>query len=76
MNRSYEYSSLVEAARLHYENLKADINNASTRVESIRLTSLAQEALNLYTSLVAFEVGLVYSHAANAGMQSFGPMHE
>jgi hypothetical protein len=69
-----KFEDLVEAARLHYENLKADINNASTRVESIRLTSLAQEALNLYISLVSFEKGLVYSHTST--VPSFGPMHE
>lgn len=56
------YAAIVETARVHYENLKADIENAHNRIEHIRLTALAQEAHNLYTDLLAFEVGLVYSH--------------
>jgi len=59
-----EYSAIVEAARAHYENLKTDINNSKDRIEHIRLTALAQEAHNLYTDLLAFEVGLVYTHTA------------
>jgi hypothetical protein len=51
-------------ARIHYANLKADIDNASTRMEHVRLTALAQEAANLLTELAAFETGLVYSHSA------------
>lgn len=51
-------------ARLHYENLKTDIDNASTRMEHVRLTALAQEAYSLYVELAAFETGLVYSHSA------------
>jgi hypothetical protein len=39
------------AARMLYENLKADIENASTRIEHIRLTTLAQEAANLLTEI-------------------------
>lgn len=39
------------AARLLYENLKADIDNASTRLEHVRITALAQEAANLLTSI-------------------------
>ena len=42
---------VIEAARIHYENVKADINNASTRIEHIRLTTLAQEAANLLTDI-------------------------
>jgi hypothetical protein len=45
----YEVGEIQEAARLLYENIKADINNASTRLEHIRLTALAQEAANLVT---------------------------
>ncbi len=60
-----DYSKIVEAARVHYENLKTDISNAHNRIEHIRLTALAQEAHNLYTDLLAFEVGLVYSHTSN-----------
>jgi len=44
-------NKLITAARSLYENIKADINNASTRVEHIRLTSLAQEAANLLTMI-------------------------
>lgn len=57
-----DYSALVEAARLHYENLKTDIENSKDRVEHIRLTALANEAHHLLTDLLAFQVGLVYSH--------------
>jgi hypothetical protein len=46
---------VIEAARIHYENVKADINNASTRIEHIRLTALAQEAANLLTDLENLE---------------------
>jgi 5-carboxymethyl-2-hydroxymuconate isomerase len=58
------FSSIVETARTHYVNLKTDIANSQNRVEHIRLSALAQEAHNVYTSLVAFEVGLVYSHTS------------
>lgn len=59
-----EFTEIVKAARVHYENLKADIANASNRIEHIRLTTLAQEAHNLLTDLVTFEGGLVYTHTA------------
>lgn len=42
---------IEQAARMLYENLKADIENASTRIEHIRLTTLAQEAANLLTEI-------------------------
>lgn len=64
MIKSYEYNELIEMARIHYENLKTDIENASTRMEHVRLTALAQEAHNLYVELRAFNAGLVYSHTA------------
>lgn len=38
---------LAAAARLHANNLAADINNAATRMEHIRLTQLAFEAKQL-----------------------------
>lgn len=60
-----DYAAIVEAARVHYENLKADIANAHNRIEHIRLSALAQEAHNLLTDLLAFEVGLVYTHTAS-----------
>ena len=63
-----DFSEIVDAARTHYENLKTDINNAKDRIEHIRLTSLAQEAHNLLTDLLVFEVGLVYSHVSTGEM--------
>lgn len=48
--RSKVEAALSSAGQL-YENLKADINNASTRLEHVRLTALAQEAENLYGEL-------------------------
>jgi hypothetical protein len=47
-----------EAARMLYENIKADINNASTRLEHIRLTALAQEAENLVALIDEIETDL------------------
>lgn len=58
------FSRILEAARMHYQNLKTDIENSKDRIEYIRLTSLAQEAHNLLTDLRSFEIGLVYTHAA------------
>ena len=49
------YQDLIDAARLHRDNLLADINNAATRLEHVRLTALAQEAENLYTELVHYQ---------------------
>lgn len=60
---------IVEAAREHYANVTADIQNASTRVEHMRLTALAQEAANLVTVLEDFAFGLVYSHSVTAREQ-------
>lgn len=42
---------ILEAARTLYSNLKADIANAHTRIEHIRITTLTQEAANLVTEL-------------------------
>lgn len=42
---------ITDAARMLYENLKADIDNAGTRIEHIRLSALAQEAAHLLTDL-------------------------
>ena len=47
-------NELIEAARTHFNHVQADINNASTRIEHIRLTTLAQEAANLLTNLENF----------------------
>lgn len=38
---------LLTAASNLYANLKADIENAGTRIEHIRISSLAQEAAHL-----------------------------
>ena len=59
-----DYAKIVEAARIHYENLKTDIANAHNRIEHIRLTALAQEAHNLLIELEVFQIGLVYTHTA------------
>jgi hypothetical protein len=42
---------ILQAARMLYENIKADIDNAGTRIEHIRISALAQEAHNLLTDL-------------------------
>jgi hypothetical protein len=56
------HEQIEEAARMLYENIKADIENASTRIEHIRLTSLAQEAANLLTEIENFN-GLAAAEA-------------
>lgn len=66
-----DYSALVETARVHYENLKTDIENAHSRAEHIRLTALAQEAHNLLTDLITFEVGLVYTHTNGVDISKY-----
>ena len=48
------HEDIEQAARMLYENIKADIDNASTRIEHIRLTTLAQEAQNLLTEIEKF----------------------
>lgn len=65
MRNGRDFALIIEAARTHYANLKTDIANAHNRIEHIRLTTLAQEAHNLLTDLLAFEVGLVYTHTAS-----------
>lgn len=47
-------TQIIEAARKLYENLKADIANAHTRIEHIRITTLTQEAAHLVTDLETF----------------------
>lgn len=61
------FAQIIEAARVHYANLKADIPNAANRIEHIRLTTLAQEAGKLLTELEFFDIGLVYSRIQNLG---------
>lgn len=58
---------ITAAARMLYENLKADIDNASTRLEHVRLTTLAQEAANLLTEIENFNG----SAAASSDCQDF-----
>ncbi len=55
------FNSVVEAARIHFENALADIENAHTRIEHIRATTLANEAEQLYTDLVHYQNFLVGS---------------
>jgi hypothetical protein len=52
-----EKDELVEAASNLYENVKADIENAGTRIEHIRLTTLANEAEKLYVKVVNYVNG-------------------
>lgn len=49
------FNELVEAARTHFENALADIENAHTRIEHIRATTLANEAEQLYADLVHYQ---------------------
>jgi hypothetical protein len=70
MSNGRDFSKIVEAARIHYENLKTDITNAQNRVEHIRLSALAQEAHNLLTDLNIFYSGLVYSHVQSTDLSS------
>lgn len=46
-----ELDRLTADAKAHAEHAQADIRNATTRLEHVRLTGLAQEARNLYTVL-------------------------
>jgi hypothetical protein len=61
------FAKIIETARAHYENLKADIPNADNRIEQIRLTKLAQESGKLLTDLEFFDIGLVYTRIQNLG---------
>lgn len=57
---------LIAAALMLYENIRSDIENASTRIEHIRISALAQEAQNLLTDLEK------YVTAANGSNGSTG----
>lgn len=70
------FSRIIEAARDHYENLRTDIANASTRLEHIRLTALAQEAHKLLTDLELFDIGLVYTRVASISPEDLGRYRE
>jgi hypothetical protein len=65
---------IIQAAELHYQNSLSDIENASTRIEHLRLSALAEEAKGVLVMLSNFALGLVYTHAAAA--TSTGPTHE
>lgn len=45
---------ITEMAHQHAENLERDINNASSRVEHLRLTTLALEAQRLAEALDSY----------------------
>jgi hypothetical protein len=55
------FNEIVEAARTHFENALADIENAHTRIEHIRATTLANEAEQLYADLVHYQNLLMLS---------------
>ena len=63
------FSRIIEAARAHYEDLKADIPNAANRIEHIRLSTLANSAHKLLTDIELFEIGLVYTRVASVSME-------
>lgn len=67
---------IIEAASLHYENALSDIENASTRIEHLRLSALAEEARTVLSMLKVFNVGLVYSHTGMSKYTTGGPTHE
>jgi hypothetical protein len=69
-NRDITFSRIIEAARTHYEDLKADIPNASNRIEHIRLTTLTNSAHKLLTDLELFDLGMVYARVANLDADS------
>lgn len=69
---SLTINELVELARLHFNHLQADITNASTRIEHIRLTTLAQEAANLLTNLENFAAGSPGSELLTNGSTTAG----
>jgi hypothetical protein len=46
-----ELAVIVQDARAHADALQADIANAATRIEHIRLTSLAMQAAQIATVL-------------------------
>jgi hypothetical protein len=55
---------IKQAARMLYENLRADIENAGTRIEHIRISALAQEAANLLMEIENFDGPAVLDSAS------------
>lgn len=51
MNEQAYLASLAARARLHADNVQADIRNAASRQEHMRLSRLAIEAANLASAL-------------------------
>lgn len=51
MTKTFTMIRLAEMARQHADNLARDIKNASTRIEHLRLTTLALEAERLALEL-------------------------
>ena len=47
-----QISEIIEMARLHAVRVQSDVNLASTRIEHVRVTARANEAQNLYESLL------------------------
>jgi hypothetical protein len=45
---------IIQAAQLHYDNSLSDIENASTRIEHLRLSALAEEAKTVLDMLNDF----------------------
>lgn len=67
---SEQLKVLCAIARSHANNLRSDINNASTRIEHIRLTTLAIEADNLASSLENIRDGSDVHNDALTGFNS------
>lgn len=60
---------------MHYDNVLSDIENASTRIEHLRLSALAEEAKAVLDMLKFFRVGLVYSHTGVSRAVPMSPTH-
>jgi hypothetical protein len=50
---------IIQAAQLHYDNSLSDIENASTRIEHLRLSALAEEAKTVLDMLNEYAAGEV-----------------
>lgn len=63
---------IIEAAQLHYNNSLSDIENASTRIEHLRLSALAEEAKLILDMLTNFALAQQYRPVFPG---SVGPTH-
>jgi hypothetical protein len=61
---------IIQAAQLHYDNSLSDIENASTRIEHLRLSALAEEAKTVLDMLTEYA-----SAEARKIVGSFGTTH-